>query len=240
MLEVKHLYKSFSGTDGRLSVIEDLSFSVEDGAFYMILGQSGCGKTTLLRMLGGFEQPDCGEILLDGVRKTEPGADRMMLFQSFDQLFPWFTLQENLVYAMKKAGLSKERGSWEEQARQYLAMAGLSGFEASYPHQLSGGMKQRGALARALCLHPGILLLDEPFSSLDAITKKKLGELLRRLTEQTGCTAVMVTHDISEALELGSTVAVLGRGSAGFRAEVRRGEGGFPADLRETLEAYLL
>ena len=221
-----------------MTVLDQVNLQVEDREFYMILGQSGCGKTTFLRMLGGFEKPDEGEILIDGRPAAGPGADRMMVFQSFDQLFPWYTLKENLIYAMKKTKASVS--SYEKQAEKFLELAGLSGFENSYPHQLSGGMKQRGALARALCLEPKILLLDEPFSSLDAITRKKLGKLVKEMVIKTGCTAVMVTHDMEEALELGTSVAVFHKKVRGLRAEYRRGEEGFPADMRETLERYLL
>ncbi len=223
-----------------MSVREDVSLTGQDRDFYLILGQSGCGKTTFLRMLGGFETPDRGEIRMDGKPAKKPGADRMMVFQSFDQLFPWYTLKENLLYAMRRAGdHSVDR---ERQADKFLKLAGLEGFENSYPHQLSGGMKQRGALARALCLEPKVLLLDEPFSSLDAITRRKLGQVLKEMTEETGCTAVMVTHDLSEALELGTAFAVFGKEEKGLKAEYRR-DAEDPEDfrrrIRESLELHL-
>ena len=158
MLEVRNLYKSFDVAGKRQRVIEDLSFVVQDRDFYMILGQSGCGKSTLLRMLGGFAAPDKGDILLDGQRVIRPSRNMMMVFQDFNQLFPWFTLKGNMIYALKKAKIRVEGDDYGAYALAYLRMAGLEGCMDSYPHQLSGGMKQRGALARALCLRPGVLL----------------------------------------------------------------------------------
>lgn len=240
MLEVKQLCKAYPVTGGMLPVLEDVSFTVKDREFYMILGRSGCGKTTLLRMLGGFEEPDAGQILLDGEEIKKPSPSQMMVFQSFDQLFPWYTLKENLIYAMKRGGIRDGRGEkGKTRAEKYLKLAGLSEFAESYPHQLSGGMKQRGALARALCLEPKMLLLDEPFSSLDYVTKKESLKGLGELVERTGCTAVMVTHDIEEALRLGTVIAVASKENRGIKALFRRGTEGFEPNLREQLEEYL-
>jgi len=217
MLEIKHLNKSFPSAGSVRSVIEDLNFKVEDREFYMILGQSGYGKSTLLRQIGGFDRPDSGEILLDGRPVTAPSKDMMMVFQSFDQLFPWYTLEGNLIYALKKVRSPMNGRELSEYARQYLDLAGLAGFENSYPHQLSGGMKQRGALARALCLKPAVLLMDEPFSSLDYITKRKSYGNLKNMAAQTGTTIIMVTRDIEEALILDSAIAVFSRETKNFR-----------------------
>lgn len=250
MLEVKQLYKAYPVAGGTLPVLWDVSFTVEEGEFYMILGRSGCGKTTLLRLLGGFEKPDGGQILLDGQEVNKPSPRQMMVFQSFDQLFPWYTLRENLIYAMKRGGVGRnageerktrkaEKAMLEERMRKYLKLAELSDFADSYPHQLSGGMKQRGALARALCLEPEMMLLDEPFSSLDYVTKKESGQRVKEMAAKTGCTAVMVTHDIEEALELGTVIAVMGKENRGLKAVFRKGREGFPSDLKGQLEAYL-
>lgn len=240
MLEIKHLNKSFPSAGSGRSVIEDLNFKVEDGEFYMILGQSGCGKSTLLRQIGGFDRPDSGEILLDGRQVTAPSKDMMMVFQSFDQLFPWYTLEGNLIYALKKVHSPMNGRELSEYARQYLDLAGLAGFENSYPHQLSGGMKQRGALARALCLKPAVLLMDEPFSSLDYITKRKSYGNLKNMAAQTGTTIIMVTHDIEEALILGSAIAVFSRETKNFREIFHREDGGWEQELQLTLEEYLM
>lgn len=250
MLEVKQLYKSYPVAGGTLPVLWDVSFTVEDREFYMLLGRSGCGKTTLLRLLGGFEKPDGGQILLDGQEVSKPSPDRMMVFQGFDQLFPWYTLKENLIYAMKRAGVGRDAGQGrknreeeremlEARMHKYLELAELYDFADSYPHQLSGGMKQRGALARALCLEPKMMLLDEPFSSLDYVTKKESGQRLKEMVRGTGCTVVMVTHDIEEALELGTVIAVIGKDNRGLKALFRKGREGFPSDLKGQLEAYL-
>ena len=240
MLEVRNLFKTFEVSGAENRVIRDLSFQVQDRDFYMILGQSGCGKSTLLRMIGGFEQPDRGEILLDGKRVEKPSKDMMMVFQNFDQLFPWFTLMENLTYALKKVKLPVHGQDYRGYALEYLRMAGLEAFKDSYPHQLSGGMKQRGALARALCLKPGILLMDEPFSSLDYMTKRGLYRSVREMAAQTGATVIMVTHDIEEALVLGASIAVLSRETGRFAQVHGRGEAGFDPGLKERLEACLV
>ncbi|MEQ2679491.1 ATP-binding cassette domain-containing protein [Enterocloster citroniae] len=239
MLEVRNVYKSFevSGTDHM--VLDDLSFTVQDRDFYIILGQSGCGKSTLLRMIGGFNKPGKGEILLDGRAVSGPSKDMMMVFQSFDQLFPWFTLKGNLVYALKKAGILPEGNDYGQCAVRYLTMAGLEEFQDSYPHQLSGGMKQRGALARALCLRPRLLLMDEPFSSLDYMTKQGLYKSIREMADQTEATVVMVTHDIEEALVLGTSIGVLSPETGRFAGVWNRGAEGFAPETRNGLEACL-
>lgn len=239
MLEIKNLYRSFPGSGSVHPVIRDLSFSVKEQDFYVILGQSGCGKSTLLRLIGGFDKPDSGQILLDGKEVTKPSKDMMMVFQSFDQLFPWHTLKGNLIYAMKKVRIPVPEEGYEGYALRYLEMAGLGGFENSYPHQLSGGMKQRGALARALCLKPRVLLMDEPFSSLDYVTKRNAYQNIRHMAKQTGCTIIMVTHDIDEALLLGTTVAVFSKETLAFH-KVMKVEAGDGPDRRPELERYLL
>lgn len=236
MLEVRHVFKSFEVSGGEHRVIEDLSFTVQDKDFFIILGKSGCGKSTLLRMIGGFEAADKGDILLGGTSVAGPSKDMMMVFQSFDQLFPWYTLKGNLVYALKKAEVTVPGGKYDEYAAEYLKMAGLEEFTDSYPHQLSGGMKQRGALARALCLKPRILLMDEPFSSLDYMTKRSLYKSIGEMKAQTGATVVMVTHDIEEALLLGTSIGVLAGGD--FAGIYHKGEDGFDTGLKERLEGY--
>lgn len=233
MLEIHNLYKSYPNRKGTLSVIEDLSFHVSDGEFFVILGESGCGKSTLLRLIAGFDQPDSGGILLDHVPVRAPSSDRLMVFQSFDQLFPWYTLRENLIYGMKKIRLPIPRQDLSAHADRYLAMAGLSGFETHYPHQLSGGMKQRGALARALCLKPKVLLMDEPFSSLDYLTKQNSYGQIREMAAQTGCTILLVTHDIAEAVALGNAIAIFSKAKRTFTRVYRS------CATREHLQAEL-
>ena len=207
MFDVKNLSVSFQKAGETFSVLEELSLSIPTGEFFVLLGESGCGKTTLLRSLGGFLKPDSGTIKIDEQIVTAPSKERMMVFQGFDQLFPWFTLEENIVYALKKCGISKKEAI--STAKEYLSMTGLSGFEHQYPAALSGGMKQRGALARALALKPSILLMDEPFSSLDYLTRQNIQKLVKELTKKIGCTVFLVTHDIEEALILGDRIGIL-------------------------------
>lgn len=209
LLMANGLVRRFDGTAG--TVLDGVSLEVKQGEIFAVLGQSGCGKSTLLRLLGGFDRPDAGDVTLDGAAVTAPRRDLVMMFQSFEQLFPWFTLRENLVYALRKTGVERDKTAANARAVDYLAQTGLSGFEDAYPHTLSGGMKQRGALARALCLRPRVLLMDEPFSSLDFLTRKAMQQTLLELQRTSGTTVVLVTHDIDEAVALGDRVAVLDR-----------------------------
>ena len=209
VLQLNHIKKTFLKDGERFPVLEDVSLSVAKGEFFVLLGRSGCGKTTLLRVAGGFLLPEEGEVWLDGERVEKPGSAQMMVFQEFHQLFPWMTLKKNLTYAMKKArpGMSKEER--EKTAEKFLAAAGLSEFANQYPAGLSGGMKQRGALARALCLEPKVLLMDEPFSSLDYLSRQTARQTVQKMAAETGCTILLVTHDIEEAAELGDRIGIL-------------------------------
>jgi len=208
LLEVKNIRKSFLREKESYPVLRDVSLELREGDFFVLLGRSGCGKTTLLRCMGGFLMPDAGEIILEGKVMKQPGTDRMMVFQDFNQLFPWMTLKKNLMYAMKKANPETTKEEREKTALEFLAAAGLEGFENQYPSALSGGMKQRGALARALALNPKLLLMDEPFSSLDYLSRMEARKTVLAMAERTGCTVFMVTHDIEEAVELGTKIGV--------------------------------
>lgn len=208
-LEIENLNVSYPADGGRLQVLHDYSLTVEEGEFFVLTGKSGSGKTTLLRTIGGFLAPDSGSVRLGGKTVTGPGRDRCMIFQSFEQLFPWFTVKENLCYAMKKTGVAKEER--ERRAKDLLAATGLSDFTNAYPSALSGGMKQRAALARALSLQPSLFLMDEPFSSLDEETRLEMHELVRRLIKEEGKTAILVTHDGKEAEALGDRVGDVSR-----------------------------
>lgn len=209
ILALHHIKKSFVRDGVSHPVLDDISLSVEAGEFFVLLGRSGCGKTTLLRTAGGFLAPDTGEVILDGEKVTKPGSRQMMVFQDFNQLFPWMTLKKNLTYAMKKAGPQTTKEEREQTAERFLAAAGLLEFANQYPAALSGGMKQRGALARALCLHPKVLLMDEPFSSLDYLSRQTARQTVQRMVRETGCSVLLVTHDIEEAAELGDRIGIL-------------------------------
>ncbi len=201
---ITNLSKSF----GSLQVIENLDLKVADGEFLCIIGPSGCGKTTLLRIIAGFEQYE-GNILMDGQEITSPSPERFMVFQQFDQLLPWKTVTGNIELGLKLKGMeSLER---ENVMEKIVSMVGLEGFEDHYPHELSGGMKQRVAIARALVMKPKILLMDEPFGSLDAQLRRKMRVELLKIWEALDITVIFVTHNIRESIILGSRVIVLSK-----------------------------
>lgn len=207
-LNVNKVSKRFWRDGAEFAVLNDVSLSLAGGEFFVLLGRSGCGKTTLLRCIGGFLTPEEGEIFLEGEKVEQPSAERMMVFQDFNQLFPWMSLKKNLTYAMKKVNPEESKEKREQRAMEFLAAAGLAGFENQYPSALSGGMKQRGALARALALNPKLLLMDEPFSSLDYLSRLTARETVQKMAERTGCTVFLVTHDIEEAVALGTRIGV--------------------------------
>ncbi|GIQ74127.1 ABC transporter ATP-binding protein [Bradyrhizobium sp. RD5-C2] len=191
---------------GRFTALEDITLDVRSGEFLALVGPSGCGKSTLLDLLGGLTAPTSGRILLDGRPITGPGRDRGIVFQQY-ALFPWRTAAQNVEFGLDIAGL--KAGQRREVARHFLDLVGLSGFADRYPHELSGGMKQRVAIARSLAYDPEVLLMDEPFAALDAQTRETLqGELLR-IWRATGKTIVFITHGIDEAVVLGQRVAVM-------------------------------
>lgn len=196
--------KTFS--DGAVVAFENLTLDVRDRETLCIVGPSGCGKTTLLRCLAGLIQPSDGHVLLDGRPVTQPDPRVVMVFQHFG-LFPWKTVTENVAYGLKLRGVPKRE--WADRVRPYIELVGLSGFESSYPYQLSGGMQQRAGLARALAVDPQVLLMDEPFGALDAQTRELLQEELLRILESQRNTMVFITHSIDEAIVLGDRIAVM-------------------------------
>jgi len=207
-LILNRLSKHFLVNRKTIQVFEDVSLSIKPGRFMTIVGPSGCGKSTLLRCIAGFEAPTSGSILMNRKPANKPGKDRMVVFQSFDQLFPWMTVLKNITYALRVAGGIREPDLCRDQAIEYLDLVGLRGFEDFYPHQLSGGMKQRVAIARALAVKPQILLMDEPFGSLDALTRNGMQRELEQIWERTGITILFVTHSIEEAILLSDEIVV--------------------------------
>ncbi|MGW7514962.1 ABC transporter ATP-binding protein [Streptomyces sp. NPDC054796] len=189
-----------------VTALQDISLDIADGEFTVLVGPSGCGKSTLLDLLGGLTTPTSGRILLDGEPVTGPGLDRGIVFQQY-ALLPWRTAQGNVEFGLEATGVP--RGERAERAREVLALVGLTGFEDRHPHELSGGMRQRVAIARSLAYDPGVLLMDEPFGALDAQTRESLQDELLRVWERTGKTVVFITHSIDEAVHLGQRVAVL-------------------------------
>ncbi len=203
-LVIKHLYKHFTVNDERVSVLEDINLQISDGEFLVIVGHSGCGKSTLLKIIAGLEHLDSGSCTLDGKAITKPGFDRGMIFQEH-RLFPWMTIKENIEIGLKKYSRQQK----DELVDEYLKMVQLFDFKNAYPSQLSGGMSQRAAIARALAVKPEILLLDEPFGALDALTKMDLQDELLKIRRQQQNTMIMVTHDIEEAVYLADRIVVM-------------------------------
>ena len=207
-LQVKNVSRIYEGNDGPVTAIRDVNLEVRESEFVMIVGPSGCGKTTLINIIGGLDTATSGEVLLDGKAVSGPGADRGMVFQGYS-LFPWLTVQKNVEFGLKMKGVpATERTA---RARKYIELVGLSGFENALPKQLSGGMKQRTAIARTLANEPEVLLMDEPFGALDAQTRVVMQELLADISRRTGTTILFITHDIDEAVLLGERIYVMSR-----------------------------
>jgi NitT/TauT family transport system ATP-binding protein len=197
-----------------------VGFEVRETDRFVLLGPSGCGKSTLLKAIGGFIEPTEGEILLEGTRIDGPGPERAFVFQEFDQLLPWKTVIGNVVFALT-AGRGLERKAAEARARHYIDKVGLAGFADSYPHMLSGGMKQRVAIARAMASEPRVLLMDEPFAALDALTRDRMQVELLRLCEEFSLSVIFVTHSIPEAIRIGTRILLLTPHPGQARAELR-------------------
>jgi NitT/TauT family transport system ATP-binding protein len=201
------VFRSYANSRGSFTpALQNIDLEIEQGEFVCIVGPSGCGKSTLLHLLAGLDKPTTGQITVDGNPVQGPGTDRILLFQELG-LFPWLTVRNNVEFGLKMAGVSKDER--RDRARQFLRMVHLSHFEDHYIHQLSGGMKQRVALARSLALHPKILLMDEPFAALDAQTRDMLHDELERLWKETSPTIVFVTHNVREAVRLGDRVLLM-------------------------------
>ena len=207
-LSIEQVSRTFPAPRGGTATraLEPVSLEVADNDFITILGPSGCGKSTLLRVVAGLDNPSAGRVLLDGVAVKRPGADRGMVFQSYT-LFPWLTVRENICFGLVEKGLSPARQ--REISDLYIDRVGLAGFDRHFPKQLSGGMQQRTALARALANDPKILLLDEPFGALDHQTRELMQELLLGIWEQDRKTVLFVTHDIDEAIFMGTRAVVM-------------------------------
>lgn len=202
---------------------QNVSFDVWEADRFILLGASGCGKSTLLKAVGGFITPREGRILLDGRPVHGPGPDRVVVFQEFDQLPPWKTVRENIAFPVRASGRLGRREALE-RADHYIEKVGLTRFADAYPNTLSGGMKQRVAIARALAMEPRVLLMDEPFAALDALTRRKMQEELLALWEEVRFTLLFVTHSIEEALVVGNRIALLSPHPGRMRAEINSHE----------------
>ncbi|HSB89437.1 MAG TPA: ABC transporter ATP-binding protein [Anaerolineales bacterium] len=204
-LEIQAVEKEFPTRDGPLAALGRIDLTIDDGEFVCLVGPSGCGKTTLLYILAGLEPPTHGQVLADGQPVSAPDPDRVLIFQD-GALFPWLTAQGNVEFGLRMKGLSRERR--EQRAQGLLRTVHLQGFERAWIHQLSGGMRQRVALARALAVDPAVLLLDEPFGALDAMTRERLHQELQEVWLTTHKTMIFVTHNVREAVVLGNRVLV--------------------------------
>ena len=216
ILQAKSLYKTFDAVNGGLLAVANINLSVLPGEFLCVVGPSGCGKTTLLQMLGGLLPATSGQILWAGVPLTEPHPEIGIVFQK-PNLMPWRTVLENLLLPLQIQGVPATEA--DRRTREILAMVGLSEFATVYPKALSGGMEQRVAVGRALVQHPRLLLLDEPFGALDALTRERLNQKLLQIWQGQALTAIMVTHNIREAVFLADRVMVLSPRPATISAE---------------------
>lgn len=205
-IDFQNVRKIFTQPDGdTVTALNGIDLTIQPGEFVCLIGPSGCGKSTLLRLLAGLDQPTEGTVYLDGEAVRKPGYERGLVFQNHT-LFPWLNIYDNIAFGLRARGIYKEK---KELVEEYIRLVGLTGFEKSYPHQLSGGMCQRAGLARALIGQPKVLLLDEPLGALDAFTRMNMQDELLRIQAETNMTMFMVTHDVDEAVYLADKIVVM-------------------------------
>jgi NitT/TauT family transport system ATP-binding protein len=218
LLRAEGVTLEYSGVQGTVRATHEVSFEVHRGDRFVLLGPSGCGKSTLLKAVAGFIAPQAGSIFLGDRPIVRPGPDRIVVFQEFDQLPPWKTVKRNVMFPLLAGGMARREA--EARALLWLGKVGLSAFVDAYPHTLSGGMKARVAIARALAMQPEILLMDEPFAALDALTRRQMQEELQTLWEEIKFTMLFVTHSIEEALVVGNRILLLSPHPGRVRAEL--------------------
>ena len=226
LLDVRGVTMQYKTQAHLVTATYRVSFSVLQGDRFVVVGPSGCGKSTLLKAVGGYLAPTEGEIRLKGELVSKPGPDRIMVFQEFDQLLPWMTVFENVAFPLRMTKTLRGKAA-DERAMQYLEKVKLADFAHSYPHTLSGGMKQRVAIARGMAMEPDILLMDEPFAALDALTRSRMQDELLSLWDETRFTVLFVTHSIPEAIKLGNRILLLSPHPGQVKAEINsvpRGE----------------
>lgn len=236
-VEINQVSRTFSGPKNQLiQALLPVDFTIFENDFVTILGPSGCGKSTLLRIVAGLDHPTDGQVFLDGTRIDGPGAERGMVFQSYT-LFPWLTVAQNIQYGLKERGLSLHEQ--QEISAHYIDKVGLRGFEHHFPKQLSGGMQQRTAIARALANSPKILLMDEPFGALDNQTRILMQELLLKIWESEQTTVLFVTHDIDESIFMANRIAIFSARPGRIKKEIRV-DFGHPRDYTiKTSQAFM-
>jgi len=218
-IELRNISLEYESADSPVTALQDVSFSVEPAEFLCVVGQSGCGKTTMLNVVAGFLKPTKGGILIGGKAVTGKGLDRGIVFQDFAQLFPWRTAQRNVEFGLEMKGIRKEER--EEIALRFLRLVNLEKFARSYPHELSGGMQQRVAIARALAYNPAVLLMDEPFAALDALTREEMQRFLMDVWRETKKTVIYVTHNVAEAVYLADRVIVFSPHPGTVKAQLK-------------------
>jgi NitT/TauT family transport system ATP-binding protein len=219
LLSVRGVTLQYRAGDRLITATYRVNLDVRRSDRFVVLGPSGCGKSTLLKAIGGYLQPVEGQILLNGTAVSTPGPDRAFVFQEFDQLLPWKTVRDNITFALTASGKLSGKAA-AERAMHFIDKVGLTAFAASYPHTLSGGMKQRVAIARAMAMEPAILLMDEPFAALDALTREKMQEELLQLWQDTRFTVLFVTHSIPEAIRIGNRILLLSAHPGQAKAEI--------------------
>ncbi len=227
--------KTYQGRTGAWEAVRGFSLDLAEGEFFCLLGTSGCGKTTVLNMVAGFERPTAGRISCDGAEVRGPAAERGVVFQGHDSLYDWLTALDNIGFGLRLRGVGRRQR--RERAAHFLDMVGLRGQEAKHPAELSGGMKQRIQIARALASDPRILLMDEPFGALDAMTRATLQQELSRIWAETRKTVLFITHDIEEACALATRIGVMTRGPGGTLKAVLPVDLPFPRE--RTSDAFM-
>lgn len=234
LLTVEGVTLRYETREQIVTAVYRVNFQLYKSDRFVVLGPSGCGKSTLLKALGGYVNPTEGRILLNGSVVSDPGPDRVFVFQEFDQLLPWKTVRENIVFALTASGKLSRRDA-EQRAMHYIAKVNLTEFASSYPHALSGGMKQRVAIARAMAMEPQILLMDEPFAALDALTRAKMQDELLQLWDETKFTVLFVTHSITEAIRIGNRILLLSSHPGQVIAELNSNGRDVPDDSGKAL-----
>ena len=218
-IEIRRVSYEYKANERAVTALRDVHFGVAESEFICVVGRSGCGKTTLLNILAGFLAPTNGEVLIGGHAVSGRGLDRGVVFQDFAQLFPWRTAQRNVEFGLEMKGVPRDERA--KTAQRFLGLVKLESFAGAYPHELSGGMQQRAAIARALAYNPSVLLMDEPFAALDALTRDEMQRLLVDVWRETRKTIVYVTHNVAEAVYLADRIVVLTPHPGTVKAEVK-------------------